>query len=196
MHVALPATQTIFLYQTCQSLTDLGPLQLLPLPSSFYSFKWLMFLCHLCHNFNFTSSKRASVITLYKIAFHLHQSLLFFLQYLTTVDIFLFNHIFFLFITCLFHQTIAHETKDFITLLLITKRVTVTWKIPNNCLRIIHLLILKPLLNSISIYFNLHFKPIFMIRNSILKVQLFIIDNKMVVSRQFREREMKSFFSL
>ena len=85
----------------------------------------------------------------------------------------------------------THERKDFITLLLITKRVTVTWKIP-NVLIISHLLILKPLLNSISISIGrTHFKPIFMIRNSILKVQLFITDNKIIVSRQFREREMK-----
>lgn len=90
----------------------------------------------------------------------------------------------------------THERKDFITLLLITKRVTVTWKIP-NVLIISHLLILKPLLNSISISIGrTHFKAIFVVRNSILKVQLFITDNKIIVSRQFREREMKSFFSL
>lgn len=90
----------------------------------------------------------------------------------------------------------THERKDFITFLLITKRVTVTWKIP-NVLIISHLLILKPLLNSISISIGrTHFKAIFVVRNSILKVQLFITDNKIIVSRQFREREMKSFFSL
>ena len=90
----------------------------------------------------------------------------------------------------------THERKDFITLLLITKRVTVTWKIP-NVLIISHLLILKPLLNSISISIGrTHFKAIFVVRNSILKVQLFITDNKIIVSRQSREREMKSFFSL
>lgn len=90
----------------------------------------------------------------------------------------------------------THERKDFITLLLMTKRVTVTWKIP-NVLIISHLLILKPLLNSISISIGrTHFKAIFVVRNSILKVQLFITDNKIIVSRQFREREMKSFFSL
>ena len=90
----------------------------------------------------------------------------------------------------------TYERKDFITLLLITKRVTVTWKIP-NVLIISHLLILKPLLNSISISIGrTHFKAIFVVRNSILKVQLFITDNKIIVSRQFREREMKSFFSL
>ena len=90
----------------------------------------------------------------------------------------------------------THERKDFITLLLITKRVTVTWKIP-NVLIISHLLILKPLLNSISISIGrTHFKAIFVVRNSILKVQLFITDNKIIVSRQFREREMKSIFSL
>lgn len=90
----------------------------------------------------------------------------------------------------------THERKDFITLLLITKRVTVTWKIP-NVLIISHLLILKPLLNSISISIGrTHFKAIFVVRNSILKVELFITDNKIIVSRQFREREMKSFFSL
>lgn len=90
----------------------------------------------------------------------------------------------------------THERKDFITLLLITKRVTVTWKIP-NVLIISHLLILKPLLNSISISIGrTHFKAIFVVRNSILKVELFITDNKIIASRQFREREMKSFFSL
>ena len=69
----------------------------------------------------------------------------------------------------------THERKDFITLLLMTKRVTVTWKIP-NVLIISHLLILKPLLNSISISIGrTHFKAIFVVRNSILKVQLFSV---------------------